>query len=547
MHHCLCIEDIMRVVFGFVDEHEYDPTRGVYVRQEHSLRMLSALSRTCHTFKDPALDVLWREIPALYVLIKSHIPSRLLRIKKSNLYFVSQPTVEDWKLLDPYINRIKVVGTPLPFTKPKHLALHEHSVLRPLVQYLREHGPSTEGHSLLPRLTEVTWDDRWTRAQNVFQDLFMGPSLRSFRLNDFHPPHVVSLFSQTSPSSALRNLTLDTVGYLADPNLSVSAHATVLNGLRTFHSLEHVSITSGLLSEDTIAHLTSLPTLTSLGIHFYRIDDVVEADLGPTLTRRAIRFPHIRRLSLTIDGWYNRPSLPFIERYIDTSKLEAITLTFTPRAPIRTEAHFLQWLLHYLAPAASTLRELSVYTGVARPAWGQWHRGRDQGFNFASFPGLLRFTMLRTLRLEHQNSLCPLNDDTLSGIAHAFPELEFLSLAAPAITRYEARSAPDELPTLDGLLPIAERCRNLHMLRLPIRSTLLRPDETLRAASRCASTVRTLSLWATPLEVEVEHLAETGYEAVENSASRVHLLHLRPRTWGRSSARCSRTWMTCES
>lgn len=85
MHRCLCIDDIMRVVFGFIDEHEYDPTEGVYVRQEHSLRMLSALSRACHMFKDPAMDVLWREIPDLYVLIKSHIPRRLQGIKKANL------------------------------------------------------------------------------------------------------------------------------------------------------------------------------------------------------------------------------------------------------------------------------------------------------------------------------------------------------------------------------------------------------------------------------------------------------------------------------
>ncbi len=88
MHKCLCIDDIMRVVFGFIDEHEYDPTRAVHVRQEHSLRMLSALSRTCHTFKDPALDVLWREIPDLYVLIKSHIPSHFKGFKKSSLVCV---------------------------------------------------------------------------------------------------------------------------------------------------------------------------------------------------------------------------------------------------------------------------------------------------------------------------------------------------------------------------------------------------------------------------------------------------------------------------
>ena len=65
MHQCLCIEDILRVVFDCVDEHEYDPTRWIYVRQEHALRTLAALSHTCRTFKDPALDVLWREIPGV--------------------------------------------------------------------------------------------------------------------------------------------------------------------------------------------------------------------------------------------------------------------------------------------------------------------------------------------------------------------------------------------------------------------------------------------------------------------------------------------------
>ncbi|PIL29178.1 hypothetical protein GSI_09227 [Ganoderma sinense ZZ0214-1] len=516
MHQCLCIDDILRVVFSFIDEHEYDPTQGVYVRQEHSLRMLSALSRTCHTFKDPALDVLWREIPDLFILIKSRIPSHLQGIKKANLFFVSQPSLEDWKLLDPYIDRIRIIGTPLPFTRPKRLLLHEKTVLQPLEQYLREHGPSTEGRSLLPNLTEVVWDDRWARSQDIIRNLLMGPSLSSLHFTRLH--HMTSLLSQTSAPNNLRNLTLHAVSYLTDSHLGF-AHATILDGLRTFQNLQHISITLGLLSNDTIAHLASLPTLKSLGIHLYlyRIGDVDEANVGPTGNRHGVRFSHLRRLSLTIDGWYDRPSLPFVERFIDTSTLEAISVTFTLQAPNRSEAHFLRWLLQCVAPAAPTLRELSVYTGVARPTWS-WYSGRDPDFHFASFPDLLRFTKLRTLRLEHQRNLCPANNDALRAIADAFPDLEFLSLAAPGVTEYEANLDPEDLPTLDGLLPMAERCRDLHTLRLPIRSTLIHRDEALRAASRCASTIRTLSLWATPLEVEVEHFAETGYEAVENAS-----------------------------
>lgn len=81
MHQCLCIEEIVRVVFAFIDEHEYHPARWIYVREEPSWRTLSVLSRTCRAFQNPALDLLWREIPDLYVLIKSHIPSRLMKIE----------------------------------------------------------------------------------------------------------------------------------------------------------------------------------------------------------------------------------------------------------------------------------------------------------------------------------------------------------------------------------------------------------------------------------------------------------------------------------
>ena len=326
---------------------------------------------------------------------------------------------------------------------------------------------------------------------------------------------------QISTPANVRNLTLHADRHLTDTDFEL-AHATTLNGLRAFHNLEHLSITLGLLSEDIIAYLTSLPTLTSLGLHLYlyRSETDDEENLGPTLSCHGVRFSHLRRLSLTIDGWYGRGSLPFIERYVDLSTLESIILSFTLQAPERTETQFLQWLLQNIAPAAPTLREFSVYIGAPRLAWG-WYSLSDPDFRFANFPGLLQFTRLRALRFEdHRDDLCCADNNTLRTIADAFPDLEFLSLCPPTKKPYEARLEPETLPTLDGLLPIAERCRNLHTLRLPIRSALVCREEALRAASLCASTVRTLSLWATPLEIEVEHLVETGYEAIEDPASR---------------------------
>ena len=51
MHHALEIEDILLHILGYCH-----------------LPELSALARTCHTFKEPALDILWGELDNLLPL-----------------------------------------------------------------------------------------------------------------------------------------------------------------------------------------------------------------------------------------------------------------------------------------------------------------------------------------------------------------------------------------------------------------------------------------------------------------------------------------------
>ncbi len=82
MHHCLRIGEIVSQIFYELDSHIYDtrmrfPRRIVH-RSESALRTLAALARTCQAFREPALDVLWREIPDLFVMINHLIPAELL-------------------------------------------------------------------------------------------------------------------------------------------------------------------------------------------------------------------------------------------------------------------------------------------------------------------------------------------------------------------------------------------------------------------------------------------------------------------------------------
>ena len=57
MHHCLAIQEIVRIIMGFCES-------------EDNLYTLIALARTCRAFEDPALDRIWYSMKSLRPLFK---------------------------------------------------------------------------------------------------------------------------------------------------------------------------------------------------------------------------------------------------------------------------------------------------------------------------------------------------------------------------------------------------------------------------------------------------------------------------------------------
>ena len=82
MHQCLCIEEILSVIFAELDGYVMNPRirspKHILYRHLESLKTLAGLARTCRAFHGPALDILWREIPDLYVLVRHILPERRL-------------------------------------------------------------------------------------------------------------------------------------------------------------------------------------------------------------------------------------------------------------------------------------------------------------------------------------------------------------------------------------------------------------------------------------------------------------------------------------
>lgn len=76
MHRALHIEEILLNIFG----HCHPADAAWTILRSHATADLAALARTCRTFKEPALDVLWSELidlsPLAYCLPESHRSSR---------------------------------------------------------------------------------------------------------------------------------------------------------------------------------------------------------------------------------------------------------------------------------------------------------------------------------------------------------------------------------------------------------------------------------------------------------------------------------------
>ena len=88
---CLYITEVIGEIFRSLDEYAYDeaiPTVVIH-RNEACLRALAVLARTCKTFQEPALNVLWRDIPDFFVLLCSFLPGNLLRYDEASYTLVS--------------------------------------------------------------------------------------------------------------------------------------------------------------------------------------------------------------------------------------------------------------------------------------------------------------------------------------------------------------------------------------------------------------------------------------------------------------------------
>ncbi|KAH9946332.1 uncharacterized protein BXZ73DRAFT_95832 [Epithele typhae] len=235
MHKCLSIHDILLLVFEQVDGYVFDDA-GLNVvplcREVASLHALAALARTCKGFQEPALDVLWRDIPDLFVLVKYALPSDALDYQEANrtLYIHNPDDASLWRTLDPFVRRIRAVGIPLPYEDSIGRVLDEGSVVEPLAKYLTDKG---SGYAF-PQLQEVTLHVSW--LSQAYCTLLLNPQVRRLQLpSDWYGPCLSPLLRPSL--SRLRVVKLDMGSVFKLGNDFIYNLAKALPSLKRFSAL----------------------------------------------------------------------------------------------------------------------------------------------------------------------------------------------------------------------------------------------------------------------------------------------------------------------
>ncbi|KAG0707383.1 hypothetical protein DFH29DRAFT_897164 [Suillus ampliporus] len=236
MHVCLLPTEILRDIFSIDAD----------CSQVSRLATLAALARTCRTFKEPALDILWEDIAGFQPLI-SCLPGGISGRDTQGKLTLKRPILNgEWRIIRQYAQRIRSF-----MVLPTELEIIDDRVVQALI---------SAPEPLLPNLRTLVWRNN----QECFLPLLhtlLRPTITSMRLNLSSPPSFAKstlVASLGARCPFIRELECE---YGGDSEESSDAICEALCGLQKLVRLE-----TGVLNTQVLLHLASLPSLKSL--HF---------------------------------------------------------------------------------------------------------------------------------------------------------------------------------------------------------------------------------------------------------------------------------------
>ncbi|KAH7911709.1 hypothetical protein BJ138DRAFT_885301 [Hygrophoropsis aurantiaca] len=441
MHRALLIEEIQLCIFNQVSER----------------CTLAALARTCQTFAEAALDVLWCDLHSFTnsircmphdlwsietrenPLFRDFSASGLVRqyMKESTLKLHRSISASDWAIFQKYSRRVR-------FTSVQGVKLDDACIFALC-------SPSAPT-PLLPNLKSLWWHVGSNAHFLILPRLF-SPALISLHLRFFSDRRQ----SQTPESpSQISFENCPSLKHLVVRDDLRQTPANVSDGLKQsvsrLQSLE--TIIWDTLESATIMSLARLPALIGATFNLHSNFSTYIQTLPSRSPMLQPAFSRVRTLDIT---GYNLASVTAFVDYFDVC-LENLKLVVKSPAESLSSVTMFQRLSTALGSSSSrdTLRNLTIR-----------HQHTDGLHDLHPLPGtceigpLLQFHRLESLILDLR---CPFifNDATLLAISDTWPNISTLLINRDGPWLSSAYTTPS------GLIKLLERCPKLENLSLPV-------------------------------------------------------------------------------
>ncbi|KAG1757081.1 hypothetical protein EDB19DRAFT_2033285 [Suillus lakei] len=448
MHVCLLPTEILLHVFALYKDRELS-----------SRATLAALARTCRKFKEPALDILWKDITGFTPLI-SCLPGGVTKKKRGKLTFKRPLFDREWRFIDRYACRIRSFRV-----SDAELDIGNRFKLIQTLISARLPTP------LLPNLRSLVWcDDReWSRFYPLLRTL-LRPTITFLKLGYIisTPSSLALLASLGVQCPSIQELHCDIYDggseeydgdseedggseECLDPEERLDAILEALCSLRKLFRLN-----AGYLTTQELLRLATLSSLKSLnfGLEEY-YDDEMQHNTTPIIFSQLDQV-HITAQSFSI-LYHCLTNVRFflVDQYgptdlYDPLDIPGLIVSLSECfSPVLEKLHF-----HFHFNFNSNFFTSTNFNTLADPSFA---------LGFDVIAPLLSFSRLTDLRLDW---ICTsaIDDASLRTIAQSWPQLETFCFGSAA--RWVI---PPSL-TFIGLVHLIHHCPRLRTIGMPFRA-----------------------------------------------------------------------------
>ncbi|KAG1862525.1 hypothetical protein DFJ58DRAFT_700440 [Suillus subalutaceus] len=439
MHVCLLPPEILLHIFSICKDCQSIRPRVT----------LASLARTCRTFKEPALDILWENIDGFKPLI-SCLPGGVAVIINTDMginWTLKRPLLnKEWRIVYQYTQRIHFFRVC-----PHDLAIVDDRVIQALMS-----APSP----LLPNLRILNWHDDGERFFPLLRTL-LGSTITSVTLMfDSPPPSFAKSALLTFLGARCPSIRALDCAYSGDSEESSDAIFEALCGLQELRRLNTViPNTQALLCLATLPSLKylqfSLATyninetrLNSTPTFSFRLDQVFINTPSPSVSSHCLRnvcFLSCRSAKIFVDYSNLAPGV-----YTDT---------IAPYDPLDIP----DFIVSFSKCFSPTLEKLEVELGYSfTTPFASEYVVYDPSFvlGFDVVAPLLSFSRLTNLQLDWMCTSA-IDDSSLKIMAQSWPQLEYLQFGC------EARWMIPPSATFIGLVHLVHHCPRLCRIGMP--------------------------------------------------------------------------------